>query len=109
MRFRPAERSSWDNGAQHAVKPGTEIVLRLPENATTGYRWDVSQSGAGELRLVEDRFERQAGAVGIGAGGVRIVRFRAGGVGQARLEAVERRSWQPGSETKRKTFLIEIA
>ena len=105
----PVDASSWDDGAQHAVKPGTEIVLRLPENATTGYRWDVSQSGSGELRLVEDRFEQQPDAAGIGAGGVRIVRFRAGAAGQARLEAVERRSWQPGSETHRKTFLIEIA
>jgi hypothetical protein len=34
-----------------------ELRVRLAENPTTGYRWELSQSGNGQLELLEDAFE----------------------------------------------------
>ena len=42
------------------------IVIRLPENPTTGVRWDVEQLRE-SMDLVGDDYEQPAGA-GIGAG-----------------------------------------
>lgn len=59
------------------VDVGDEVVIRLPENATTGYVWSVPAVGDG-LEVVEDTMVPPDVAVP-GAGGERVVRLRATG------------------------------
>jgi len=49
------------------VARGQQVVVRLPENPTTGYRWEPPA----DVEVVSDEFHPAAGT-GIGAGGERV-------------------------------------
>jgi len=105
------EISDSDSGSSHLLARGDELLVKLPENPTTGFRWHFTQSGSGRLRLLEDRFEQgaTAGAVVAGAAGSRVVRFAAETSGALVLEALERREWEPVAPgNKKKVFSIEV-
>ena len=95
-----------DSGAA-AVAQNDELVLRLPENPTTGYRWEVTQSGAGALRLIDDRFVAGAGAAP-GADGQRVIRFAAIASGAVQVAAIKRRAWEPAMPAESRNFSIEV-
>jgi predicted secreted protein len=78
-----------DSGRSVQVKQGETFSLRLAENPTTGYRWSVVSSG--RLELVSD--QNEAG-VGIGAGGVRVIRWVARKVGSYDLILKHWREWE---------------
>jgi predicted secreted protein len=93
------------------VRPGDEIVLHLPENATTGFRWHVDQM-QGPLEQVSDGYveaepEAPHGDVQFGRGGIREFRFRAICPGSARLEL---KNWQPweGEASVTERFAVQI-
>jgi inhibitor of cysteine peptidase len=90
------------------LRLGEDLVIRLPENPTTGYRWEFRQSGTGALRLAQDVFEpgsREA----VGAAGRREVRFVAERAGKVRVEAVERRSWEaPEAASRRQVYDVVV-
>ncbi|MEU6553778.1 protease inhibitor I42 family protein [Streptomyces sp. NPDC046915] len=71
--------------------PGDDIVVRLPENATTGYRWHV-ESLDGGLEVVADDYA-PPGEILPGAGGTRVLRLRPAEAGEARLELVLQQPW----------------
>ena len=101
------EISDSDAGSSHQLSPGEELCVRLPENPTTGYRWQLTQSGSGRLKLVEDRFE--PGGSAVGSAGHRALRFVAEKAGAVALEAVHRREWeQASSNDKKKAFAIVV-
>jgi inhibitor of cysteine peptidase len=81
-----------DSGREFDVGVGETLELRLPENPTTGYRWEQRSASSPTLELVECSFASSSEAVG--AGGVRRWTFRAALAGVARLEFEQRRSWQ---------------
>jgi predicted secreted protein len=96
------ELTESDAGAEHAVGVGQELVVRLTENRTTGYRWRLALPGDG-VALDEDRFDVDTSARP-GASGVRTFRLHATKPGAHRLGATLQRSWgsgdaaQPGLE-----------
>lgn len=114
-----------DNGKSVGVGLEDEIVLRLPENATTGYRWHVQEAveragrGAGSLRQEADAYSPDVDssdehALGsnaqFGRGGVRELRFRPQTLGAARLELKHWQAWEgETSVTERFVVTIEIA
>ncbi|HEY0873762.1 MAG TPA: protease inhibitor I42 family protein [Vicinamibacterales bacterium] len=102
--------SAWGDGAPRAIRAGTEVLIRLPENATTGYRWHFTQDGDGELTIVDDTYERSAGGAPVpGAAGMRAVRLVAKRPGRVRLEAHERRSWEAAAApANTRVFLFDI-
>jgi predicted secreted protein len=65
------------------VTTGQEIVVRLEENPTTGYRWIVDEL-VGHLTTVSSEFEAP-GTQRPGAGGHRVIALRASGSGPAEL------------------------
>ena len=77
------------------MRLGDVLEVRLPENPTTGYRWDFVTSN--ELTVVGDEFSGELDG-GIGAGGQRVVRFQAMKPGTAKVEAANRRSWETEGE-----------
>ncbi|HEX6007270.1 MAG TPA: protease inhibitor I42 family protein [Burkholderiales bacterium] len=81
-----------DRGREVPVRVGDRIVLRLPENPTTGFRW------AGDipafLQVERDANESSAAP---GAGGMRILELSVRTAGRAELRLVCGRSWDPSA------------
>ena len=106
----PIELSDLNAASTHLLAREDELLIRLAENPTTGYRWQVTQSGNGELELVDDRFVASAGDAIPGAGGHRVVRFVGRKPGNVQIEAVERRSWESSnSSQERRVYSIVIS
>jgi predicted secreted protein len=73
------------------VALGDDLVVRLPENATTGYRWHV-EGLHGALRVETDAYA-PPGRLLPGAGGTRELRLRPTQAGEGRLELALRQPW----------------
>lgn len=82
-----------DNGRRLAVHAGDEILVELPENASTGYRWAIDGQPAKNLELVEAS-ARYPGAKVVGAGGTATFHFRVTGPGSGRIALKHGRSWE---------------
>jgi predicted secreted protein len=91
-----------DDGRVVTVTPGGVLEIALPENATTGYRWELDVLPMGAV-VVADRVEapdtRAAGAAGLRVFAVRTGR---GGTVSARL----RRSWETADPVR--TFSVRV-
>jgi predicted secreted protein len=75
-----------------SVSVGDTLTLRLPENATTGYVWSVSDLGPG-LVLEEDRIvPSRDGAPG--AAGEHLFQLRADRSGEWRVDLRLARDWE---------------
>jgi predicted secreted protein len=90
------ELTESDAGVERAVDVGQEIVVRLQENRTTGYRWQLAMPEDGVV-LDDDRFE--PGTSGRpGVGGTRTFRLHATRAGTHRLGARLQRPWGSGDD-----------
>jgi inhibitor of cysteine peptidase len=81
------------NGGTVGVAAGDTVAVRLPENPTTGYRWQVDALTG--LTLVADEFSPRSPAPG--AGGERELRFIAPATGVFHIQATLRRAWEVGA------------
>ncbi len=63
-----------DNGKTIQVQVGTEIMINLKENPTTGYRWAVDQTDDKVLPLQSSNYAITPGG-GVGGGGTRTFTF----------------------------------
>jgi inhibitor of cysteine peptidase len=82
------------------VPGGEDIVVTLPENPTTGYRWVVEEV-TGDVSLVSSDFSPATDGKP-GAGGHRSIHLRAGhpraaGQGQGELRLRSERAWESAS------------
>jgi inhibitor of cysteine peptidase len=77
------------NGQKIAVRVGDTVQLRLPENASTGYRWSVDAIDDAHVRVEETGF---VGADGVGGGGDACWRLSATAPGDT---AVTWKRWRP--------------
>lgn len=107
------EVTAADDGRKIAATPGDEIVVVLPENATTGFRWQVDRS-EGVLRLVSDGYRQAAEPEGhepvFGRGGLREFRFEVTGPGTSTLSLKHWQEWEGDrSVTERVAFVIDAA
>src|SRR5262245_60862665 len=55
-----------DNGRTIDLRVGDDALLRLPENATTGYRWAVDAANESLVEIKEGRYFPASDAVGSG-------------------------------------------
>src|SRR5207247_4198289 len=60
-----------ENGTAVTLRPGEQVVIRLTEHPTTGFRWAVDQSDEAIVALVDTTYVRTAGA-GLGGGGEQV-------------------------------------
>lgn len=86
-----------DRGKTFEAHVGDLIAIRLAENPTTGYLWEISGF---DNQLVEFQGSDYSVAprTSIGGGGTRIFRFRAKSTGTGQIQLRRRRSWE--SETR---------
>lgn len=102
------ELSDTSPAAAITVARDDEVIVRLAENPTTGFRWELSASGTGELAVVDDRFVAGAGGNAPGAGGYRVVRYIARKAGSVQIEARKGRAWDAASYSEKKVFSLLV-
>ena len=83
-----------DQGNEFEAHPGDLIVIRLPENPTTGYRWELDVDDDRGVALQDSDYSA-ASRPGIGGGGMRTFRLKARRPGTVRVELRLRRKWEP--------------
>jgi inhibitor of cysteine peptidase len=90
-------------GGEVEVGLGESFELRLPENPTTGYRWEVRSPGKPAVEIEKDSFQGAGGPPG--AGGHHCWFFRAAQPGVAHLELDYRRGWE---KSQSRTFRVTV-
>jgi inhibitor of cysteine peptidase len=93
------------DGRTIELRVGQELELRLAENPTTGYRWQLESSGEPAVALLDDRFDPPEG--GYGRGGSHGWRFRARQTGEGRIALASRRGRDAGGAAAR-TFAVAV-
>jgi inhibitor of cysteine peptidase len=96
------------NNTQTVLAAGQTLEISLPENPTTGFRWELKAAGEPVCAARGDTFD--APAAGIGKSGTRRWRFEAVGKGTGNIELIYRRAWEqdkPPAETFRLTVRAE--
>lgn len=83
-----------DRGKTFAARQGDLIVIRIEENPTTGYRWEICMVEQQVVEILDSDYLIAPGG-GIGSGGMRIFRFRAKSPGISRVQLGLRRAWEP--------------
>jgi inhibitor of cysteine peptidase len=95
-----------DNGAAIHVRRGDRIVIRLPENATTGYRWVPDSVDDRIVSLKSSEYAPPAGG-GVGAGGAVSIVFEALAPGEANVGLKRWREWE-GESSVRERYTITV-
>lgn len=81
-----------------ALKNGQNLILSLPSNPTTGYRWAIQDSAGGVLRALGPEVYSSTESGVIGGGGQSTWRFQAFAGGQGRLRLTSQQPWAPEAE-----------
>ncbi len=88
------------DGGRVTSHVGDTLVVRLPENAATGYVWSVASLGSG-LLLEEDRGS-PAGRLAPGALGEHVVRVHAEQPGTWHIDLQLARGWEAAPAEERR-------
>jgi inhibitor of cysteine peptidase len=96
-----------DDGRTVVGRIGELIDIRLPENATAGYRWTIERQDSDKLELVADKADYPERPLGSGGTASFIFRLRA--AGSTTLALRYGRSWEgDDSVLKRYRLTVEI-
>jgi inhibitor of cysteine peptidase len=103
----PLTLTQADKGKSFEAHQDDVIIVRLPENPTTGYRWAIEEVDEEILEPEESDFSLNPDA-GIGGGGGRELSFRAKKAGIAHLELKLARSWEESAGVERYGVTIHV-
>jgi inhibitor of cysteine peptidase len=95
-----------DDGKTVEVQAGDMLVVRLHENPSTGFRWQIEEPDSKILRLRGSDFVPQSAAVG--SGGDEQWTFEALAPGQTQLGFKLWRHWE-GEKSVQKRFAVSLA
>jgi inhibitor of cysteine peptidase len=94
------------SGETIALRKGQEVVLSLPENPGSGFRWRIVADGA---QVVDDQYAG-GGNGAVGGRGTRTVRLVAERVGDEAVTATLQRSWEdPAKAAERCEFHFKVS
>jgi len=99
------------NGTTISLEKGETFYLRLEENPTTGYSWELNLSQG--LSLVSDDYyppeSEESEQPLLGAGGVHLWEIKANTEGKQLVTAIYKRSWENETGTEDKfTLNVEV-
>ncbi len=75
-----------DNGRTVELPVGDEVALRLPENATTGYRWAIDSADANLVDIKEGQYVSTSEKMGGGGEAQWLIKAKAPGATSIRLK-----------------------
>ena len=92
----PVTVSTAQSGTSVELAPGQTVIVRLPSNPTTGYRWVYVEPKDAVLRVDGPSTYESSQAAGgpAGAGGIEIWKLAAFKAGQQQLRFEYRRPWE---------------
>jgi inhibitor of cysteine peptidase len=91
----PVTVSADQSGMSVALASGQDLVVRLPSNPTTGYRWIYVEPKDAVLRVDgPSSYEAQSAGGAAGAGGTEIWKLAPLKPGQQQLRFEYRRPWE---------------
>ncbi len=93
------------DGSKINLSMGQEFKVILPENPTTGFRWNPISSGESVCKLLDNAFDLDGDT--IGNGGSHFWLFQAVKEGSAKIEFVYSRSWEHDKPPAR-TFTLGV-
>ena len=93
-------------GRPVTVAVGERLRVTLPENRTTGYRWQVGGDCSWILSAEEDH--ATAGSGQPGAGGTRVWVFAAKAEGKCELRFESARAWEKSATGKTVSFPVAV-
>jgi len=94
------------NGQALEVNPGDVVAVHLPENPTSGYVWDIDGVDDQTLQFTQTDFIPNVPSR-IGAGGTRVMDFRAIKPGMAHLQLKMWRPWE-GNVSATNHFAVAV-
>ena len=78
---------------------GQQLIVSLPSNPTTGYRWAIQDSAGGVLRsLGPEVYSSSDNGQLLGSGGQSTWRFEVFAAGTGRLRLTSQQPWEPETE-----------
>jgi inhibitor of cysteine peptidase len=83
-----------DSAKEFRLRLGEEFQVQLPENPTTGFLWTVLESSSRNIELARKEFSPPEDSVVVGAGGIRVLVFKATKPGRAVLHLGLKRPWE---------------
>ncbi len=84
--------TSAHNGSLLRARVGDDVLVRLQESPTTGFRWKID--GVSKMLVFQsDTFDAGAGG-GVGGSGLRTFRFHAQAPGDASIDLKRWREWE---------------
>ena len=84
-----------DHGKTFEVSQGDLIVIRLDENLTTGFQWEIEVADSTVVELLDSNYSAKPEEHRLGKGGVRTIRFEVKSSGSERIILRLRRRWEP--------------
>jgi len=98
-----------DSGTTVSAILKTVVVICLPGNATTGYRWQIADTGSGALKQLgqDEYFARPRPPRWAGGGGTFVFKFQAVNSATANVKLVYVRPWEK-NKAPAKTFTVTI-
>lgn len=82
-----------DQGKTIPTQVGAIVLIRLAENPTTGYRWELTTIDDRYIELQQSDYLPPASA-NMGSGGTRTFQFKTKAAGTSTLHLILRRSWE---------------
>ena len=106
----PVTVSAAQSGTSVALASGQDLVVRLPSNPTTGYRWIYVEPKDAVLRVDgPSSYEAQSAGGAAGAGGTEIWKLAPLKPGQQQLRFEYRRPWeQDVAPSKVATYTVTV-
>lgn len=97
-----------DNGRIVELPVGDEVALRLPENATTGYRWAIDSADANRVDIKEGQYVSTSEKMGGGGEAQWLIKAKAPGATSVKLKRW--RQWEgESSVVERYEITLRIA
>jgi inhibitor of cysteine peptidase len=95
-----------DAGRVVEIGAGQQFTVRLPSNATTGFRWVVADLGTA-TQVGESVYEAPQAPGVVGAGGTELLTFKTGASGPSELKLEYRRPWEKAAPAE-KTWSVTV-
>jgi inhibitor of cysteine peptidase len=91
------------------AKVGEEFTITIDENPTTGYQWRFSVSDEKIVSMSKDEYVPDSRAEDVeGAGGQRVLTFKANAKGNTTINMVYERSWEKSEDDEKLSYEIEV-